>query len=166
MRAALSAATVYVLLLAGVLEAGAMAWSLRRQPELAASLNAPAALLGFTLAVAVASSRHTRLAAAVGALLALSLRLACVGLALLARRGYPLGGWLTTGAGVVTGVAVLSWALVSLMRGTEPVAGPAQTQASPEYPVPAHDQWARASTPWPRADEADPDGTLIRPRRR
>lgn len=27
-------------------------------------------------------------------------------------------------------------------------------------------RWATASTPWPRADETDPDGTLIRPPRR
>lgn len=55
----------------------------------------------------------------------------------------------------------------SPMTGAEPHPTSPSTPVNPGLRGPQHPgSWSTATTPWPRADEDDPDGTLIRPPRR
>lgn len=103
--------------------------------------------------------------------------------------GRSLLLWLLAGAGFVLSVGGVLWGVLSLPRERQeppraqpaPVESPAeqgnstvinprrqQPPGSPATPADAELQhrtgrWQTVATPWPRANEDDPNGTLIRP---
>lgn len=81
--------------------------------------------------------------------------------------------------GAVLGIALAVWASAELARPvrsrvsvsvSSPELAPDITaephQKDPTINPPPAGSWSHGLTPWPRAEETDPDGTLIRPRRR
>ena len=127
------------------------------------------------------------------AVAALAVRIGGAVLLTRARWGGDMADVVSAVAGCLVGLALVAWALVRVQRNRdlataqpEParypgheligVVEPPQSASpgpavSPSTPVAApqpasHGQWRTATTPWPRADEDDPHGTLIRPPRR
>lgn len=173
-----------VLLVAALTEAVAVVADLLADPSAAhaAQLNHPTLLLSVTAAVLLAereSVRWSRIAVAAGAAAALLMRAGLVG------ASFALGGprptlpaTLLSVAGLILGLALLAATVRSLQRHRDlaedpepeplPAApGPTRPRHPAAAPAPlATGPWATATTPWPRADEDDPDGTLIRPPRR
>ncbi|QXT63692.1 hypothetical protein [Tessaracoccus palaemonis] len=135
----------------------------------------PTALLGVTVAALVAGpvGRGARIATFFAAAAALVLRvvLIVVQAVAVATPAAMLGSV----AGLLLGGALLTLALLQVQaRGdlaTAPARGPvppasAATPVHAPRPAPGAGRWDRATTPWPRVDEDDPDATLIRPPRR
>ena len=179
-----------VLIIFGAVELLAAVLTLVESPTAAtaAELNAPVFLLPVTVAVAlsaVESNRSSRLAVAGGAAAALLARL------VLTICTFAMGGpeitaaqSLLSTAGLGLGIALAAVAVRGLimnrdlasavedvaMAAPPPVDAPAGPEAPMRAPMtgPANaaGPWSTATTPWPRADEDDPDGTLIRPPRR
>lgn len=104
-----------------------------------------------------------------------------------AARALPLASGLGAVIGTVVGIALAAWAIVDhrqavpVPAAVTPEAVPEAAPASPATPSVARDhrplrpvpaagapvtEWHRGTTPWPRKDEDDPEGTLIRPPRR
>lgn len=164
-------------------------------PRSALALAQPAALLGPTLAVIVAfyGGRIARIAALFAAAAALAIRIGGVVLLTRDRWAGDAGDVASAVGGCLLGLALAGWALLKVQRNgdlatvkAEPshypghemigVADPAATggraaATSPATPVAAPaaaspGEWRTATTPWPRANEDDPHGTLIRPPRR
>ena len=190
-------AIVGVLIVAGIAETAAVVAGVVTGygPRSALALAQPAALLGPTLAVVVAShgGRVARIAALFAAVAALAVRIGGAVLLTRARWAGDMADVVSAVAGCLVGLALVAWALVRVQRNRdlataqpEParypgheligVVEPPQSASpgpavSPSTPVAApqpasHGQWRTATTPWPRADEDDPHGTLIRPPRR
>ena len=201
-----------VLLLAGVAEIVAMALRLIVEGDSGvAAASSPGALLPFAFAVVLSllGGRVHRIAALIGAGVALIVR--CAVASLLVAPGWhtDLAGAFDVVSGLLTGLVVFVFALL-VVRGQMSVTredsavsaiapprlpAPESPNASrPVSPLPLSPTeqrepgavspatpvdlslkkrhsarsgaWATASTPWPRADEDDPNGTVIRPPRR
>lgn len=191
---AATAVLIGALLVAGTIEVVAAVVQLSDSgPAALATYGAPSAFLPLSIAALVASfaGRRARIAAFFGTGAALIARIVFASLLVVPGWSQPIGSLLTIGAGVVTALGLLGWSLylvvahrdlsyvddkaqpVAPHRAAAPAAAsPAQSPSTPlSAPHPNRGQpqpgnWATASTPWPRADEADPDGTLIRPPRR
>ncbi len=175
-RTAATAVLTGLLLAAGVVEVVGAGIGLADGPDAAVALGHPAALLPFTLAslVATFSGRRHRIAAFFGATGALATRVVASLLVVLGS-GPDLVGLLEVVAGLLTGVGVFFWTLFLVLHNRDlselaPPSGPPQPPSVSPCGDPATGvapgNWATAGTPWPRADEDDPDGTLIRPPRR
>lgn len=165
-------------------------------PESVLAANAPQAFLPIALAVALAgTTRFTRIAALAGAFFALVARALFLGLSFLPTfrlPDLPTPQLLLQLAGIALGLGIFVAALGRVLhhRDLSVAAGaPAAPEhhAAPVPPTPARPSepvspstpvdvnrangprpgpWATATTPWPRANEDDPNGTLIRPPRR
>lgn len=172
-----------VLLLAGMLELASVIFEVSTGgADAVARLGGPAMALPFTAAalLAVVGGRGTRIAACFGATIAFVLRLVLVALLLVPGWRFTLPDVLNVAAGAVTGLGLLGFTLYLVLRHQDLSTEPDESRSQPVQPVqsvpPAQARaafvpsqgapWATASTPWPRANEADPNGTLIRPPRR
>ena len=135
----------------------------------------PTALLGVTVATLVSGSvgRAARIATFFAAAAALVLRLVLiiVQAVAIATPAAMLGSV----AGLLLGAALLTLALLQVQARSDLAKAPARGPVSPASastpvhaprPAPGTGRWDKATTPWPRADEDDPDATLIRPPRR
>lgn len=140
-------------------------------------------------------ARTVRIAALFGSVAGLVLRLVFVTLLLAPGRSFTIVEILTVVSGAVTGLGLAALALCLVVRhhdlADEPVPeaaprpgpwpvpvavnAPRGLPESPSTPVnlgrrpdarARRGGWATTSTPWPRAVEEDPNGTLIRPPRR
>ncbi|MDO5735265.1 MAG: hypothetical protein Q4P15_02195 [Propionibacteriaceae bacterium] len=94
-----------------------------------------------------------------------------------ADNGAP--GWSTTVlglAGLLLGIALVVWSVADVaatrtalvgrsVTGTPEPAPSPQKSAGMAQPAALRTPWTSVSTPWPRRDENDPEGTLIRPPR-
>lgn len=165
-------------------------------PGALAAAAGPSSFVGVTLAVVFATllprtarGRFVRgVTAAVAAGFAVA-RIAVLVWLLLsgsAARALDLPMGLGAIVGVVLGLALATWAAIEFVGAHPPAPAPASkplhqtpsattpTPAPTPAPIPspaapqpaANPQWHRGSTPWPRAVEEDPEGTLIRPPRR
>ena len=154
------------------------------------AVAAPQALLPLTLAALAAGfgGRRARIASLFGATAGLIARAASAALLIVSDGGPGPGGTAVLAAGLATGAALVGWTLYLVQSHrdlseprdpSEPVArspisalAPTDRRAAPQAAAIALPQgrqgavWATASTPWPRADEDDPDATLIRPPRK
>ena len=167
---------------------------IERTAPVAASLNLPASLLPVTMAVvfaSIAGGRRTRIAVAFGAFVALVARIGLT-IGTFALPGEVSStAMLQSVAGLGLGIVVLAWSVRELLvnkdlHSAQPALAPAPPAPTSATPPPAPHSgptspatpvavapmkrpagpWATATTPWPRANEDDPNGTLIRPPRR
>ena len=154
-----------------------------------ASLLGPASFLPVTLAVVWAAllpgSRFSLAVKVVTSLGAVGFTVARAVLVIVWWMAAEEVGW-STGvlmvAGLLLGVSLSAWAFVDAiaMRGALrtpttprdagaavlPEAGEPESPTTPTRPPavqPPSPVWQSVSTPWPRRDESDPNGTLIRP---
>lgn len=159
----------------------------------AASVLGPSAFLPLSLAVVWAAfltpSRPALVVKAITAGGAAGFLAARLVLSLAWWTGRTTAGWTASAlifASILLGVALLVWCCVDLVATraalsatrtlTRSPASPAVSAAEsspsgpPEVRAAAHPPtqpaWQSVSTPWPRRDESDPDGTVIRPPRR
>lgn len=162
-------------------------------PQTLAGLNLPGSFVTLTVAVVFSTlappGRVLRALVAVCAVAFAGVRLGVTGALVMAEPDLPafmlavIPGRIShtsVGAAVVTGsvlgLALAVWACMEVVRPVRASApAPGRPGRSPRpvaarllaHPVPSSShpyQWRRASTPWPRAVEDDPNGTLIRPR--
>lgn len=189
-RDVVTATLVMVLLLAGALEVGSAALEAARGDRVAVAAAAalPTSLLGVSLAalVAAAGGRFARIAALFGSAAGLLLR---CGLLVLILGGHAdMVQLLAAASGLVLAVALVAGTLALVQQhgdlavravdtprflGEDPQR-PLTSVAPPTSPATPIDvelqrrtgRWSTVTTPWPRAVEDDPDGTLIRPPRR
>lgn len=89
------------------------------------------------------------------------------------RAGVAEPGWTAVVlglSGLLLGVALMVWSIVDVAATRYALAQPrvsplpevARVDAPPARSA-VQPMWQSVSTPWPRRDETDPDGTLIRP---
>lgn len=160
-----------------------------------AGLNLPGSFVTLTVAVVFATlappGRVLRALVAVCAVAFAGVRLGVAGALVVAEPDVPefmmtvipgrvahtsVGMAVVTGS--VLGLALAVWACMEFLRPLRASAPVLHRTLGNVHPVPARPlarptpsaahpyQWRRATTPWPRAVEGDPNGTLIRPRPR
>lgn len=162
-------------------------------PQTLAGLNLPGSFVTLTVAIVFSTlappGRVLRALVAVCAVAFAGVRLGVTGALVMAEPDVPAflvavipGRIAHTSVGVavftgsVLGLTLAVWACMEVVRpvrASAPVrvrSGRSTDTVAPRplaRPVPSSShpyQWRRASTPWPRAVEDDPNGTLIRPR--
>ncbi len=164
-------------------------------PAALAGLNLPGSFVTLTLAVILSTlappGRVLRAVVAVCAVAFAGVRLGVTGALVTAEpdvtgfmKGIIPGRLADTSVGMAVftsaalGLALAVWACMELVRPIRAASPAPQRTGTTMRPIPARPlarptpsafhpyQWRRSSTPWPRAVEDDPNGTLIRPRHR